>query len=803
MKTSNSRRAFSLLTALASLAWLAVVGGSSALAQDCTAPPTNLVAWWSGDGHFFDLVGTNHATAGAGVSFLPGKVGRAFKFVDAADSWIQLPNSPEFQPRNNQLTIEAWIKPDFSVAGPLKLDTILSKRDDCGDVFSYMFGIYKGFDGWLGNLWGVIPGVYPYPLVVSTKAVPDDGQFHHVAMTFDGNKPNDNCRLYLDGQIVGGADAPGAIPVTNSGPVIGKHAECGYYSSTALDELGFYNRELSAEEIQAIYHAGSAGKCQPPFPAPAGLLSWWPAENSFLDRAGTNHGVPINGVGFVPGEVGQAFDFNGVDRYVVAPPLLTNAAAFTFEWWMKVRSFTHSDYTPIFCQPCESQSPSCIPGEYWFYAGNETSYGSFRFAAVWQDGTLCDVHPVIPFGVGTWEHVAVTYDGTLVTLYWNGHVYSQQSHPGKTLGNATPLWLGKAFVPHTDGRNEITYLDGQIDEFTVYHRALDSNEIAAICAAGSAGKSTAPPVTPGLKLRLDASSVNTGDLPTNGAPVSVWRDLSGLGLDATSTGFAAPVYLANALNGRGGIDFSSSTGDALATAYTSQFNSTNATVFLVGNRADQPTHVAISGTNRTEGFLLYDQALYHQSVGFHWASRGHQDSPAGFYIQAGLFGAGASQLVNYINGVRSTNDLTFAPALDDVPDYSAVDRQAVLGWRNTYNGTNDPADNFNGVLCEIFVYDRQLSAAELDSVNLFLANKYGLPLTPIPPMLQLVPAASGAVAFRWEATPGRTYQVQTATSLSPVNWINLGRSFVAPSTAASVTNLVGAEGQQYYRILVP
>ena len=499
---------FSVL-AVTLIVWFAAT--TPLCAQTCANPPSGLVAWWPGDGHFFDLVGTNQGTAGAGVSFVPGKVGRAFRFVDAADSWIQLPNSPEFQPSNNQFTIEAWVKPDFNVTGS-KLDTLFMKRDGCGSPYSYNFAITKGFPGYTMGAFGL--GMLPQiSFIYGTNRIPDDGQFHHIAATYNGNKPNGNCVLYLDGQIAGGGDGPGPIPVTSTGPVMGKHAECGYYSSMDLDELGFYNRELSAGEIQAIYAAGSAGKCKPPFPPPAGLMSWWPAEDNFLDRAGTNHGAPMGAVGFVPGKVGQAFDFNGANAYLVMPPILTNAAAFTFEWWMKVRSFTHPSYTPVFCQPCESQSPSCIPGEYWFYAGNETSYGSFRFPPVWRDGTIGDLATVIPFGVGSWEHVAVTYDGDLLKIYWNGQIYGQQSYPGKTLGNLTPLWLGKSFAPHTDGRNEITYLDGQIDEFSVYSRALTSNEIAAIHAAGSAGKALPPTlaaslVSNGVLLSWPASAGN-------------------------------------------------------------------------------------------------------------------------------------------------------------------------------------------------------------------------------------------------------------------------------------------------------
>jgi hypothetical protein len=279
MKTTTAQPAPNrFIKFLASLGLVAGLGGSSVIAQSCTNPPAGLVGWWSGDGHFFDLAGTNHVTAGAGVSFVPGKVGQAFKFVDAVDSWVQLPNSPAFQPTNNELTIEAWVKPDFTVTGN-KIDTILAKRDGCNNAFSYMFGVSKGHRGYTGNVW---IGLFENVIFWSTNTVPDDGQFHHVAATFDGNKPNDNCRLYLDGQIAGGGDAPGAIPGTSTGPVMGKHAECGYYSSTAIDELGFYNRELSAAEIQAIYAAGSAGKCKLSTLAVSltggGILLSWPAS---------------------------------------------------------------------------------------------------------------------------------------------------------------------------------------------------------------------------------------------------------------------------------------------------------------------------------------------------------------------------------------------------------------------------------------------------------------------------------------------------------------------------------------------
>ena len=225
----------------------------------CTPWLDGLVGWWRGEGNGDDFAGANHGTLGRGVSFVPGKVGRAFRFVEWSESYVRLPNSPAFQPANNQLTIEAWVKPDFTVTGN-RIDTVMMKRDGCG-TFSYWLGIDKGARASIGSVWF---GTSSTPEIISTDKVPNDGQFHHVAATFDGNKTAENVHLYLDGVEIAAADAPGPIPVTSSAPWFGRHADCGAYSSALMDEIAFYGRELSAAEIKATYDAGIAGKCVPP-----------------------------------------------------------------------------------------------------------------------------------------------------------------------------------------------------------------------------------------------------------------------------------------------------------------------------------------------------------------------------------------------------------------------------------------------------------------------------------------------------------------------------------------------------------
>jgi hypothetical protein len=170
-----------------------------------------------------------------------------------------LPNSADFQPPTNQLTIAAWIAPDFSVAN--EWDTVLTKRDGCGaSGISYFLGVEKGGSGLpLGAVhfaMSTAGGGVVAP--TSTAFVPNDGQYHHIAGTYDGSM----MRTYLDGLLVGQAARAEPIVPTISAPVISHHGgSCGQRAHAAMDEIQFYSRALSSNEITAIYAAGSAGQC--------------------------------------------------------------------------------------------------------------------------------------------------------------------------------------------------------------------------------------------------------------------------------------------------------------------------------------------------------------------------------------------------------------------------------------------------------------------------------------------------------------------------------------------------------------
>ena len=215
-----------------------------AKAQSCIQPPEGMVSWWPGDGNADDIVGGNHGTLWHDTTFAPGKVGEAFSFdgedgkgdtVRAAGTGID-----DLQ----ELTIDAWVK--------------LNSRDEDQERFVTLTGekAVLRHDGQnsLGQLHFYMRfdqhDDYHHIRVNDVLGV---GIWYHVAGTYDGNV----MRLYLDGVEVGSLAVTGTV-YTGSAVELSSEAEP---MNGLLDEVEIFSRALSADEISAIYNAGSAGKC--------------------------------------------------------------------------------------------------------------------------------------------------------------------------------------------------------------------------------------------------------------------------------------------------------------------------------------------------------------------------------------------------------------------------------------------------------------------------------------------------------------------------------------------------------------
>jgi hypothetical protein len=220
-------------------------------AQSCVPPPPNLVAWWTGDGDTHDLAGENDGTLEGGTTFASGIVGEAFSF-DGVDDYVNVPDDESLNPVDG-LTVDAWIKRSgyVGVCDPIvkKAGEGLSQENGYALEFiagdSLVFWVFLQDVGWKSSGWAP-----PIPLGVWT----------HVAGTYDGS----DIRLYVNGAE---ADSPITYPgtiVPSSNPLYLGHdpSNPDRWYEGLIDEVEVFDRALSDVEIQAIYLAGSAGKCK-------------------------------------------------------------------------------------------------------------------------------------------------------------------------------------------------------------------------------------------------------------------------------------------------------------------------------------------------------------------------------------------------------------------------------------------------------------------------------------------------------------------------------------------------------------
>lgn len=70
----------------------------------------------------------------------------------------------------------------------------------------------------------------------------------------------------------------------------------------------------------------------------------------------------------------------------------------------------------------------------------------------------------------------------------------------------------------------------------------------------------------------------------------------------------------------------------------------------------------------------------------------------------------------------------------------------------------------------------------------------------LPPITPALTASNGLCTFTWIAVSNQTYQMQFATNLASLNWIDLGSPVTATNNSVSITNSVGSDGQRFYRV---
>ncbi len=227
------------------------IGVISIQAQTCASPAPNMISWWRAEGNALDAKNLHNGTLQNGATFANGRVGQAFHF-DGVDDAILLGNQSGLQP--SSITVESWVKFDSVAVG--EIENVFAKWGFDATVDSYLLGVYN--DGTANKLFGAIGDGSTGDSGLSGGGMTVD-IWNHVAMTY--NAADGVHKIYQNGVEVGSRIRPNGIFPTVSNAYFARQDAAGRIFSGLIDELAVYSRALSQTEIQAIFNAGTAGKC--------------------------------------------------------------------------------------------------------------------------------------------------------------------------------------------------------------------------------------------------------------------------------------------------------------------------------------------------------------------------------------------------------------------------------------------------------------------------------------------------------------------------------------------------------------
>lgn len=242
------------------------------LGDCCAEVPANLVLWLpfdepSGSTSANLFVGGNIGTHLNGPAVISGFVSNSLCF-DGVSQFVSVPDYAALNPgANDDFSIDAWVKRDPN-SGNSPPRVIVDKRDP-QTIVGYSLAV--SFGNLIFQMGSPAGSFTNYR---DTGVVPADNQWHFVAVTVNRASTTGG-RFYIDGVPTGTFDPTlhsgslsngspflvGTTPLGGAAPWMG-----------CIDEVEFFRRAITAQEVRAIYNAGAAGKCKTPCAAPPYLV---------------------------------------------------------------------------------------------------------------------------------------------------------------------------------------------------------------------------------------------------------------------------------------------------------------------------------------------------------------------------------------------------------------------------------------------------------------------------------------------------------------------------------------------------
>ena len=206
----------------------------------CPNPPPGLVAWWPGDGNADDVLGNNDGILQNGASFGSGIAGggQAFR-LDGVDDFVEIPSMNI----GNTFSIDFWVYPERSANYEHLISNNFANNANFGALYLRQ-----------GNLEYFQNGAAWFQQVPGSQTI-QPNTWSHITLTYDGSVT----RIYANGIELSGVTTTGNEHSETFNNALRFGSSIPHESLTLqglIDDVGLYNRVLSASEIQALSSGG-------------------------------------------------------------------------------------------------------------------------------------------------------------------------------------------------------------------------------------------------------------------------------------------------------------------------------------------------------------------------------------------------------------------------------------------------------------------------------------------------------------------------------------------------------------------
>ena len=660
---------------------------ASRLDSSLTSKPTSgdslkngLVGWWTMDGadvnatQVLDKSGLDQTGTRSNVTPVPGKIGQAMSF-NGKSSKIAITKTAIVYP----ISISFWYKIPSSVTGAKYL---MGLNGDTYPIIVWSGNlVYFGGSGGAQINSGIASRVYNtwhlYTVVAPSTSI-------------------DLADVYIDG-VLSEVIAANSAPSNQPGTVftLGSLSTITLPLLGSMDDVRVYNRALSASEVTALYKYGQTKIASSLQAKPTSgdalknsLVGWWTMDGQdinatqVLDKSGlSNTGTRVSTTAFASGKIGQAF--SSKNGYISAlDAIIDTSQPFTFSAWGFAKTLN---------------SGLSLGGDY-----NNNGFMLLSTTLNRLCGYDTDVFACTVIKLNAWNHYFFTYDGIDTSNFYINNVLKGSS--AITLADGGNLQIG------TYKGRLLSQWDGKIDDVRIYNKVLSASEMLSVYNFGQTKLASSLQNEPASGNSLKSGLVGWWTMDGQDVTSTGILDKSGLnnnGGRTTVTPVAGKIGQGMKFDGKSSnvsiadkSYFSPPNNSMTIAGWFKTTMTTRGTVVGKGVAGQYEWAVEVNGSFANK---LTFQTWQSGGTGYGDASSVSVVLDGKWHYFVATINYGVSQQL-YIDGKLEGSDTTFDGSMTDNTSVVEIGRRP------------DAVNYFNGSIDDVRVYNRALSAAEIQQL---------------------------------------------------------------------------------------